>query len=180
MTDEELMQAYTAGDNEAFQELYKRHNGRVLGYLRSKLSSQNEAEDVFQEVFAKLHKYRFKYTSSIPFLAWFFTIVRNTLVDHIRKQKTQSKHIQVDSSLLIDVVDNQDVDIPISDILEELAGLTENQRQILELRFNEGLTFEDIAVRMNVSYPNARKLASRAIQKLRKMVASKRGYDDEA
>jgi RNA polymerase sigma-70 factor (ECF subfamily) len=45
------MQAYIKGDIKAFQTLYQRHKGRVLGYLNSRLKTQDEAEDVFQEVF---------------------------------------------------------------------------------------------------------------------------------
>ncbi len=68
MTDEELMVAYREGDLSAFQILYKRHKGRLMGYLIRKLKDLDEAEDVFQSVFVKLHAGRFKYKEDIPFL----------------------------------------------------------------------------------------------------------------
>lgn len=61
MTDEELMVAYKEGDVSAFQTLYKRHKRRLMGYLITKLKNLDEAEDVFQSVFVKLHAGRFKY-----------------------------------------------------------------------------------------------------------------------
>ena len=76
MTDEELMQVYINGDIEAFQALYQRHKGRAMGYLNARLANQEEAEDVFQDVFTKLHRYRFKYEQDVPFLPWLFTIVK--------------------------------------------------------------------------------------------------------
>jgi DNA-directed RNA polymerase specialized sigma24 family protein len=53
--DEDLMQAYADGDMEAFTLLYQRHRGKVLGYLVSRLKDRDEAEEVFQVAFAKLH-----------------------------------------------------------------------------------------------------------------------------
>ncbi|MBW6510104.1 MAG: hypothetical protein K0A94_11250 [Desulfuromonadales bacterium] len=54
-SDEQLMTAYADGDTQAFQVLYERHKGRLLGYLYSKLRDRDEAEEVFQITFAKLH-----------------------------------------------------------------------------------------------------------------------------
>ncbi|MDH5752558.1 MAG: RNA polymerase sigma factor, partial [Deltaproteobacteria bacterium] len=73
------MSAYQAGDMDSFRELYEAHKGRVMGYLHSRLNDQDEAEDVFQQVFLKLHRYRHRYRSEVPFLPWLFTITRNAM-----------------------------------------------------------------------------------------------------
>ena len=61
VTDEELMASYQEGSEEAFKELYSRHSGKVLGYLRSRTSSEQDAVDLFQEVFVKIHKSKHLY-----------------------------------------------------------------------------------------------------------------------
>ncbi len=161
------MQAYINGNTEAFQTLYQRHKGRVLGYLNSRMASQDEAEDVFQEAFAKLHRYRFKYENEIPFLPWLFTIVKNTLIDHIRKRDTRNKYLQTNPEQVENTSDEIETSLPIAEAISELSSLGTKQRQVLELRFNEDLSFADIAARLDTSQTNVRKIVSRAIQKLR-------------
>ncbi len=167
------MQAYINGDTDAFQTLYQRHKGRVLGYLNSRIASQDEAEEVFQEAFTKLHRYRFKYEKDVPFLPWLFTIVKNTLIDHIRKRETRHKYLQSNPEQVENAPDEREDSLSIAEAISELSSLDIKQRQVLELRFNEDLSFADIAARLETSQTNVRKIVSRAIQKLRGLILGK-------
>lgn len=179
MTDEELMVAYVDGDTEAFEILYGRHKSRVLGFLMTKLRDRNEAEDVFQTVFTKLHRGRQKYRQDIPFLPWLFTITRNALVDHVRKKGTHDRYITV-SEEVIDGYAEPAVDTtPIQAAFTELSKLNESQRQALELRFNQGLTFAEIAEQMQTSADNSRQIISRAVRKLRTLMIKKEQKDEK-
>lgn len=71
--------AYQLGDDSAFAELYKRHSGRVFGYLISKLKAESQARDVFQSTFLKLHKSRAQFKSNLTFVPWLFTIFRSEM-----------------------------------------------------------------------------------------------------
>jgi len=173
MTDEELMQAYIKGDIEAFRTLYQRHKDRVLGYLSARLKSLDEAEEVFQEVFSKLHSHRFKYRDNVPFLAWIFSIAKNTLIDHVRKQATQNKYFQLDQEKVTNSPDAKVTNLSISEAISELSSLNTKQRRVLELRFNDGLSFADIAACMNTSPSNIRQVISRAIRRLRSLMSGK-------
>lgn len=179
MTDEELMVAYRGGDLSAFQILYKRHKGRLMGYLITKLKDPDDAEEVFQSVFVKLHAGRFCYKKNIPFLPWIFKIARNAMVDHIRKKQTYKKHISVDTGYITSHAgENNKEPLPIGLAMSELSSLSDSQRQILELRFNDGLSFEDIGKHMKITHSNARQIASRAIRTLRNLFAGK-GTENE-
>jgi RNA polymerase sigma factor (sigma-70 family) len=171
MTDEVLMQAYIEGDLKAFQILYQRHKGRVFGYLVSKLKNRSEAEEVFQEVFVKLHNNRFKYRKETPFLAWLFTIVKNSLVDHLRKRNTREKYLELNPEHVTNAKSEQHASQDVNEAIAELSSLNREQRMLLSMRFNEGLSFSEIAESMNISQPSARKIASRAIQKLRSLLS---------
>ncbi|MCW8904412.1 RNA polymerase sigma factor [Sedimenticola sp.] len=171
MTDEELMRAYVEGDVEAFQLLYNRHKARVLGFLVARLKNRAEAEDVFQEVFAKLHAHRLKYRKDAPFLAWLFTIVRNSLVDHVRKQNTREKYLEVSPEAVNAAMNEQRANKDVSEAIAELSSLSSEQRMLLSMRFNEDLSFAEIAESMEISQSNARKIVSRAIQKLRSLMS---------
>ncbi len=83
-TDEQLMEAYVAGEKPAFTELYSRHKGPVLGYARRFLSREDIAEEVFQEAFIRLHNSRERYRPGSPFRTWLYTIVHRLCVDHTR------------------------------------------------------------------------------------------------
>ena len=173
MTDEELMVAYIDGDAEAFDILYGRHKSRVLGFLMTKLRDLNEAEDVFQTAFTKLHNGRHKYRHDIPFLPWLFTITRNALLDHVRKKGVRERHITI-SEGFVDVYAEPVVDTtPIQATFIELSKLNESQRHALELRFNQGLTFAEIAEQMQTSTDNSRQLVSRAVRRLRSLMVKK-------
>lgn len=173
MTDEELMRAYAKGDMKAFRLLYQRHKARVLGFLVSRLKSQVEADEVFQEAFLKLHSHRFKYREEMPFLPWLFTLVRNAMIDHIRKQKTRGKYLQLSSEEVDSALDEHSADQDIYEAISELSSLSADQQQMLSMRFNDGLSFAEVAEYTKVSQPNARKIVSRAILKLRSLMSGK-------
>jgi RNA polymerase sigma factor (sigma-70 family) len=178
VTDEELMSGYADGDMDAFQCLYQRHKDRVLGFLVAKLKDRDEAEEVFQTVFTKLHLARGKYQQDIPFLPWIFTISRNALIDHVRKLETYRKHV-VTSEVAIETNSAAATDTSSGSIaLGELSRLSESQRQALELRFSEGMTFAEIAEQMDISVVNSRQIISRTIRKLRTLMVGKETYDE--
>ena len=81
LTDEKLMKLYQQGDYEAFQVLYERHNRKVYNYLLKRLSDDDPLEDIFQNIFVKLHKSRMKYDHKFLFLKWLYTLSRNELLD---------------------------------------------------------------------------------------------------
>lgn len=66
-SDEELMRSYQKGDLMAFEVLFKRYAGRVLGFLSKKLSQVQLAQDLGQDVFLKLHRSRAQYAPHLPF-----------------------------------------------------------------------------------------------------------------
>jgi RNA polymerase sigma-70 factor (ECF subfamily) len=179
LTDEELMQAYAAGDMEAFEVLYRGHKNRILGFLAGKLKSRDEAEEVFQTVFTKLHLARTRYRPEIPFLPWVFTIARNALIDQVRKDQTRRQHVTLSEEAVALYPAPSADDTSIGAGVAELASLNETQRHALELRFNQGLTFREIAEQLQLSPDNSRQIVGRAIGKLRRLLGRKERNHDQ-
>jgi RNA polymerase sigma-70 factor (ECF subfamily) len=76
------------GDREALGFLYARYADNIYGYVRSIVQDHHEAEDVTQQVFAKLIGVIGKYQErEVPFFAWILRVARNVAVDHIRQQR---------------------------------------------------------------------------------------------
>ena len=173
------MVSYAAGDMEAFEELYGRHKSRVFGFLMGKLKDRSEAEDMFQAIFAKLHQNRHRYRPDIPFLPWLFTISRNAVIDHVRKKAAHRKYM-TDSEYPVESYADPGPGLgSMDEVLPQLAGLSESQRQALELRFSQGLTFAEIAERMQTSADNSRQIISRAVRKLRSLISGKGGKHEQ-
>jgi RNA polymerase sigma-70 factor (ECF subfamily) len=77
------------GDQDAIRYLYLRFAGNVYGYVRSILRDDHDAEDVTQQVFARVLPALPSYESrGIPFSAWLLRIAQNTAIDHMRRRVT--------------------------------------------------------------------------------------------
>jgi RNA polymerase sigma-70 factor (ECF subfamily) len=133
-----------AGDREAIGFLYARYADNVHGYVRSIVHDEHEAEDITQQVFAKLIRVIGKYEErEVPFFAWILRVSRNVAVDHIRRQRT----IPVEDVRTSD--DGEDLVGPerTNDLREALAKLPPDQREVLVLRHVAGLSPTEIAER---------------------------------
>lgn len=76
------------GDMDALHFLYARYAPDVLGYVRSFVKDHHEAEDITQNIFAKLMKAIQKYEQrEVPFSAWILRVARNAALDHIRARR---------------------------------------------------------------------------------------------
>lgn len=165
-SDEELMHAYQQGNDSAFEILYRRHSAKVYGYLKGRLKDQAFADDVFQATFMKLHQKRSHYDSSFPFTPWLFTVCRSAMVDAIRKKK------RIIEDLNAEAVEKATAEAGAEKpVLPDMSALPETQRQAVELRYSQELSFDEIAKRLETSPANVRQLLSRAMKKLKLLVS---------
>lgn len=178
LPDEDLMDLYQKGDFSAFQTIYTRHSGRVLAYLKKKVSSDT-AQDLLQESFEKLHRSRDKYSSQYPFLPWIFTISRNTLMDYYKKSESKLINATNSSEDLIDnLVAPALEDSALSDLTHALSSLPLAQKRAIELRYMNEWSFSQIAVELETTEENIRQLISRGVKKL-KLSFNKKGDSHE-
>lgn len=89
MSDKELLTRYTAGEEEAFEELVSRYKDSLYGFLRRFLSRPDMVEDVFQETFMQLFVSRDTFDVSRPLRPWLFTIAANKAKDALRRMQHQ-------------------------------------------------------------------------------------------
>lgn len=171
-SDEALMEKYRQDEYPAFEALYHRHSGRVLAYFRKRLPNAGDAEDLLQQTFLHLHKARHRYDPQYPFLPWLFSICRNLWIDHLRRRKT----IPVDPAVLDTQGSSEGESSGGSepeDLNAILALLPDGQREILKLRFEQGLSFEVLAQQLSISEVSVRKRVSRAVGRLRELAGSR-------
>lgn len=163
LKDEILMTEYQNGSEEAFQELYKRHSKRIYRFIRVRIDNEVSANEIFQEVFLKIHKSRHLYKSDYSVLAWFFTITKSVLIDGFRKQK----RIPLVESVAIDDIANVQEVSEGFDMEWNYSGLPAKQSIAIQKRYIEDKNFEQIAQELETTPANVRKLISRAVQTMR-------------
>jgi RNA polymerase sigma factor (sigma-70 family) len=163
LSDEELMQEYRLGDFGALDELYSRHAATVYGFLQKRLGNRAAIDDIFQDTFLKVHRYRHKYDSSQPFVPWLFIICRSAMVDSLRKEMREPI-VSLDSSIFSEVAVTESMP---TELHAHFTKLSKREKTVLSLHYLNDLSFAEVANRLNLSAANARKVSSRAIKKLR-------------
>lgn len=170
MNSTELMVLYQGGDVEAFNYLYEKYKSMVYGYLHKRVDKRTDIDEIFQDVFVRLHHSRSRYKSNFPFEPWLFTVVRNSLIDYYRKKKREYQNVSLDNlevtPLALQVEDTYNLD----GLLPTNADLTKSQQQAIELRYGKDFSFEEIGDTLGTTSSNARQLISRALKKLRKSI----------
>lgn len=164
-TDEQLMVLYQMGHFDAFESLYQRHRSKIYGHLMNKIGDKSVVDELFQEIFIKLHRFKSKYDPNYPFLPWIFTILRNTCTDYFRKMGRAS----FDSDYDVETVETptpENLEARVEEI-PAFHALPHKQQEAIKLRFNEDLPFEEISKRLKTSPVNARQLVSRGIKQLK-------------
>ncbi len=131
------------GDREALGFLYARYADNIYGYVLSIVHDPYEAEDVTQQVFAKLVRVIDKYEErDVPFFAWVLRVARNLAVDHLRRQRlVPVEEVWTSDEGGGDPARNQRK----GDLREALAELPKDQREVLLLRHLAGFSPTEIA-----------------------------------
>ncbi len=133
------------GDQTALHFLYVRFADDVCGYVRSIVRDSHEAEDITQNVFAKLmtaiHRYEQR---EVPFAAWILRVARNVALDHIRaRRQIPFEEVRVDDD------GHEQIGFERSQCLRDaLRRLPPEQREVLVLRHIAGLSPGEIAERL--------------------------------
>jgi RNA polymerase sigma-70 factor, ECF subfamily len=130
------------GDRDAIRFLYISYSHNVYGYVRSIVQDDHEAEDVTQQVFAKLMTRIVKYHDrGVPFFAWLLRVARNVAIDHLR----HNRQTPIDEVIYPSASSDED---RAASVKSALATLPDDQREVVVLRHLVGLTPGEIADRM--------------------------------
>ena len=163
MTDEELAVEYVEGNNRAFDELLNRTKTGIFSYIIFIVHNQEVANDIFQETFLKAitNLQMRKYAPTGKFNAWMIRIAHNAIMDWYRRQKTKQiidmnddfdiasmsdKTLMETSSE--DLMANAQV---LADVKAMIDFLPEAQREVVQMRYYQNLSFKEIAALTGVS-----------------------------
>lgn len=177
--EKRLVRQAMSGDSEAFAQLYDAYVERVYRYVYFRVSDDSLAEDLTSQVFLKAWEHLGGYKpGSSPFLAWLYTIARNQVIDHYRTRK-ESVPLEKAIALPSDgqsVGEQVEMRFELQALRDALQFLTEEQQQVLVLRFIAGMETREIAQMMKKAEGAVRALQMRALQALAKYLESERTY----
>lgn len=164
------MQAYCEGDLRAFEELYQRCRSKVFGYLVKRTSSKTMAEEIFQSSFLKLHEMRARYQVGQPFLPWLFVITKSVWIDRLRKDASEARKMESFKNETPSEFSETQVEESSHKLKEAIEHLPLKQQELLRLRYEEGLSFEEIGRNYKMNESAVRQSISRLTRKLKELV----------
>jgi RNA polymerase sigma-70 factor (ECF subfamily) len=145
----ELMTKIASGDEYAFKELYDNFGTFVFRIVNLSLRNPSKAEELTQDIFLKIWRFASKYDPTRPFKPWLSRIISNEIISWFRVKKEDSESLEEMREVGFEpsVRDNDpDAGSDISGALEvALSSLTDNQRQVVVLKFYQGLKIREIA-----------------------------------
>ncbi len=176
-----LMERIGEGDHEAFRQLVLRHQNAVIGTVAKMLGNASEAEDIAQQVFLRIWKNAKRYRPDAKFTTYLFTITRNLVFNETRR-KSRKKEVSSDereenSNQLIEASPERQPDAELLQaelqraVDDAIASLPEAQRMAVVLRRYEQLSYEEIAVVLNLSVSAVKSLLFRARTSLREALS---------
>ncbi len=181
LSDHELLNLYLAGDEGSISILIERHKKRVTNYINLIVKDRDVADDIFQDTMIKVLRFlrEGRYTESGRFLSWVLRIAHNQVIDHFRQTKQQNLVTESDAGYDIlntrqfsdSNVEDKLVSMQIQDDVRKIVDyLPEEQREVVLMRYFNGLSFKEIADMTNVSINTALGRMRYALINLRKLV----------
>jgi len=163
------------GDREAFTELMNAYQAPVYGYLVRCGVPPASRDDVFQEIFVKIHLAAASYQPSRPLRPWLFTVAANSVRNHFRDE---SRHRVTDDTQACDTPSGDHGPQTLAEIQETVAwlegalpALPLAQREVLLLGSVAGLRLQDIATVLDIPLNTAKTLTRRARMGLARALA---------
>jgi RNA polymerase sigma factor (sigma-70 family) len=163
-SDERLIALTRRGHHGAFEALFQRYQPRLLAFCRHMLGSQQDAEDVLQEVFAAAFKAMLADDRAINARPWLYRIARNRSLNHLRRpQATGQDSMDIferdGGTTTADTVHKRE---EFRQIVADVHELPETQRTALLLREIDALSYDQIAEAMGTTVPSVKSLLVRA------------------
>jgi RNA polymerase sigma-70 factor (ECF subfamily) len=179
-SDALLVKNYIAGDENALTVLINRHQSKLFGFIYSKVSDRDIANDIFQDTFIKVIKTlkSNSYNEEGKFLPWVMRIAHNLIIDHFRRNKKMPLFRETEEFSIFSIMSDQSLTIENQLITEQvekdlkriIEELPEDQREVVMMRMYQDLSFKEIAELTGVSINTALGRMRYALLNMRKVI----------
>jgi RNA polymerase sigma-70 factor, ECF subfamily len=139
-----LMMRYQSADAEALDELVRRVSPPLFRYFNSSRFGRNDAEDMMQDCWMRIHRSRHTYRSSEPVMPWIYAIARHTRLDAYRKRRRLAAR-EVLVASVPDILHQGTPEARQDDFERLVSTLPDSQREVLFMLKVSGMSLEEIA-----------------------------------
>ena len=155
MTDHQLMTAVREGDCDRLGPLFERHSRKLYNYFLKHTGDRLSSEDLVQDVFLRILKYRASYADDIGgFEVWLYTIARNVRFDYYRRKGPRMQPVE-DAENIVDRASPPDRLIETGDDLGRLRlaldSLSDDDRDVIVMSRYQGMKYQEIGRIMGIS-----------------------------
>jgi RNA polymerase sigma-70 factor (ECF subfamily) len=175
-SDEKLVQSAQQGILEAFNTLYERYLPAVYNRV-CYIVPEQDAEDVTQEIFIAMMKSLKSFRGESRFSTWLRTLTNRQIADYYRRRSPMEAHSKLEEDSHLNPNASYSTTNPGTGSMDEMImvrqamqKLPENYREIILLRFADGLQFNEIAEQQGQSLEATKSLFRRAILALNKQL----------
>lgn len=183
-TDEVLVKLYAEGNNNAFNVLLERYQEKLFSYILFVVRNQDAADDIFQDTFMKaiVTIQQGRYVENGKFQAWLTRLAHNLIIDYFRQNKNENcvSNDDVEYDLFNDMKlseANVETKMVHEQVLDDVKMLIEhlpqNQKEVVFMRYYQGLSFKEIAEVTGVSINTALGRMRYALLNLRRLAIKK-------
>jgi RNA polymerase sigma-70 factor (ECF subfamily) len=179
VSDERLLLAYRDGDSAAFKTLFRRYRGPLFNFLLRRVRDRSQAEELYQDIWAKVIERCEEFRGDSKFSTWLYTIARNHCIDNARRMKLRS-HSSLDAPRgdaeqpMIERVVNpgpSTEQLATGGTLRErialaVEALPDEQKEVFLLRQLQGLGFSEIAEVVGVPLNTVKSRMRYALERL--------------
>ena len=158
--------------NVETEAVWDRFNHRLRSFIRGRVSDEDTAEDILQQVFIRIHANMGALRDQGKLESWVYQIARHAIIDHYRSRRAT---VELPESLAVheEALEEPDAGTELALSLREMVeALPEPYRQALILTEYQGLGQKELADRLGLSFSGAKSRVQRARQKVRDMLLS--------
>lgn len=153
--DDLLIDKVKEGDSKAFEELYYIYSERLYYFALRYLKTKEDAEGLVQDIFIKVWENRNGLKQGLSFNAYLFTIAKNTIFNQHRKKVNENTYKEYLRNYIDQYHNKTENDVVLADmkkrIDKSIESLPPQRKLIFQLSRNEGLSYKEIAGRLNIS-----------------------------
>jgi RNA polymerase sigma-70 factor, ECF subfamily len=153
--EQKLVILLKSGDHKAFELLFKKYNKKLCNFCLRILKSNQEAESIVQSTFLKIWEIRRSLNETLPFNSYIFKIAQNKVFNHLRKQVNQRYYVEYLAEYTEMLENTTEQTILYGELEKSIQKLIDHlparRKEIFLLSRNEGLTYKEIAVKLNIS-----------------------------
>jgi len=171
-SDFEFVRLMKADDMTGFDMLYRKYSERIFNFAYGILKSRIDAEEIVQDVFYKVWEKRDTIREDISFSSFIFTVTYNASISFLRKRFRETKFYDYLKSIQhFEVQDNVSTDIEYAELNEKASRLINKlpgrQKEVYLLSREEGLTYKEIAEKLQISVNTVENHMVKALRFLR-------------